>query len=125
MVLFIAVMHDQPLSKLILLLIVNSLYLMYVTVVRPFNSLLGNVRLLILECGFELLMIMDLAVGSVNEYSLTLEVLLVVIVCATLLCNLIIIFIQIIQANEAWLRGRLRPWMMHYRSKKKYALENR
>ena len=124
-VVLIAVMQDQPVAKFAMILVINSLYLAYLAAVRPFNSLMTNVRILVLEGVIEAFLIMDVAACATTVYSFGLEVLLIIAICVGLLFNLLVIIVQIVQANESWLTQRLRPWMMHYRSKKKYALENR
>lgn len=49
LVVLVAVMQEQPLAKMIILLIANSAYFAYTLAVRPFESSLNNVRLLALE----------------------------------------------------------------------------
>lgn len=71
------------------------------------------------------MLVMDVAICSVSNYNLTLEVLMVFVVCAAILANLLVLLAQVVKANESWLSERLRPWMMHYRNKKKYALDNK
>lgn len=124
-VLLIAVMQQEPVAKTIMVLVINSAYLLYAAVVRPFNTLLNNVRLLVLEGMLEALLIMDVAACSLSLYSFGLEVLLIIVICLSLLCNLLVLVVQMVQANQSWLNERLRPWMMNYRSKKKYGIENK
>jgi hypothetical protein len=70
-------------------------------------------------------LIMDVAVCVVTDYSIVLEILMCALTCSSLLVNCVMIIAQIINGYENWLSKKIKSWMMHYRLKKKCALDKR
>lgn len=125
MLTLIGCLTSEPIARLTLVFVLLVSRFVYLAVVRPFTERLDNIKEIVLEGLLTLMSLLGLIGVLVPSYSLGVEILLVFAFCISLLVNLVLQTLQIIHAQQAWIKKKLIPCLVRFRWWKKRGLDQR